>query len=343
MDEKEKTLHAIFQPYKGILAADERQSSLDKRLKEYGLPVGEEARASFRTMLFTAPNVERTLSGVILSEDTLSHHSIDGEPTVAYLTRLGIVAGVKVDGGLEPYTGGGETELFVTKGLDGLSEKCADHFARGARFLKWRSVIPVSGADDAFLESVFTTMTEYASVGLRHNLVPIVEPEMLLAGDHTLDEAAETLERIVSGLLAMMRKKKCAARHCILKTSFAVSGLNRETIDSETVAKRTIAVLKRSGAEKQNGFHGIAFLSGGLPSKVAIEYIQRIKAIAEQDGEHSFDTPITFSYARALQDPALREWDGTESTVLPAQVAFTQTLQHAIKKYKGVEQPSVSG
>ena len=297
-------------------------------------------RDAYRTVLFTAPNLERTISGIILSEDTFQNHTTDGEPTVEHLTRLGIAPGVKVDGGLEPY-GQGAEGLSVTKGLDGLTEKCAAYRKQGARFLKWRSVIPVSCTDEPFLRAVFETMTEYMLMGLKHDLVPIAEPEMLLKGHHTIDEAAETLERIVSGLLAVMREKKCSARHCILKTSFAVGGLDGEPGDSETVAKRTISALKKGGISESSGFYGVVFLSGGLESKTAIEYIQRIKAVAEEDTEYAFDTPMTFSYARALQEPVLREWDGTEATVLPAQLAFTQTLQHAIKKYKGVEQPSV--
>ena len=319
---------------------------MDKRFEKYGIESGEESRNAYRTVLFTTPNLERTISGVILSEDTFSNHTIDGTPTVEYLHNLGIVPGVKVDEGLEPYREGDAdgADLFITKGIEALPEKCIRYKQEGAQFLKWRSTIPVSGANDSFLQTIAETLAEYASIAVKNDLVPIIEPEVLMKGSHTISMAAETLERTLSILLRAMREKKCSARNCILKTSFVADGLEKGTTPSDTVAKETLLALKKGGVDKATGFYGVVFLSGGLDTQTATEYVQRIKAIAEQERtDYSFDTPITFSYGRALQNPAMTEWRGLKENILPAQIAFTQTLQHAIKKYKGAEEPPAAG
>ena len=330
------TLQDIFRPYRGILAADERPSSMDARLEASDITPGEDTRNRYRDMLFSTPNLERTVSGVILSEDTFLAHTTSGTLTRDYLADSGIAVGVKVDGGLVPYEK--NPTLSVTVGLDGLEEKCVTYRRTGVRFLKWRSVIPVSGVDEAFLDAMSLSMATYASTALRHDLVPIVEPEVLLAGDHTAEESAETLERTVSAVLRALRAQQCSPRQCILKTSFVTDGLERGTSDADRVAEHTLSVLKKLHLDGQKGFYGIVFLSGGLDSGTAIEYIQKIRALQEDPSDGSpFSAPLTFSYGRALQEPALREWGGDDGKRLSAQVIFTQTLQHAVRKYKGRE------
>ena len=333
----EQVLKTIFQPYMGILAADARASSMDRRLQEHGIAVGEEVRKRYRTLLFSTPNLERTISGVILSEDTFINHTMDDIPTRDYLAQLGIVVGVKVDGGLMPFKG--DPVLKCTKGLEGLSDRCVVYKEQGAGFLKWRSAIPAIGATDEFIDAITADMAAYAQCALNNNLVPILEPEILLDGDHGADDTATVCRKVFPALLRALTQQGCNPHQCILKTSFIIDGLGRGEMSAEDVAKKTLAAFKETGLDNEKSFYGIVFLSGGLETRLAIAYIQRIKAVAEQkDTPHSFSVPITFSYARALQEPALIEWEGKEENVLAAQLAFTQTLQHAIKKYKGLEE-----
>ena len=334
----EHTLRTIFQPYKGILAADERPSSMDKRLKEYGIGGGEAVRQKYREVLFSTPNLERTISGIILSEDTFAKHSMEGVPTRDFLRGLGIAVGVKVDGGLEPYQG--SAVLRKTIGLDGLDDRCKQYQEQGVQFTKWRSAIPVVNTTDDFIATIAADIATYAHYALENDLVPIVEPELLLSGDHTVEETEEVFKRVIPAVLTALTEKGCDSQQCILKTSFITDGLEDGVLSADEAAKRTLTVFKDTGLDSTKGFYGIVFLSGGLTSEIAIAYIQRIKALAEQE---EFEIPLTFSYARALQEPVLTEWQGKEENILSAQLAFTQTLQHAIKKYKGVEEAPQCG
>ena len=334
----ESTLTTIFQPYKGVLAADARPSSMDKRLREHGIADGEAVRARYREILFSTPNLERTISGIILSAESFTEHTMNGTPTRDFLRELGIAVGVKVDGGLEPYEG--SDTLQRTVGLDGLDDRCREYQEQGAQFTKWRSAIPVVGATDDFIAAVAADMAQYAQYALKHDLVPIVEPELLLSGDHTAEDTENACLKTLPVVLDALREKGCNPKHIILKTSFITDGLVDGVLSADETAERTLAIFKKIGLGGSKGFYGIVFLSGGLESKTAIAYIQRIKALAEQE---SFGVPLTFSYARALQEPVLQEWKGEEANVLSAQLAFTQTLQHAIKKYKGIEEAPQCG
>ena len=327
------TLATIFQPYKGILAADERPSSMDRRLAEYGIKAGESVRSKYREILFSTPNLERTISGIILSEDTFIKHGMGGIPTRDFLQNLRIAVGIKVDGGLESYKG--SDTLKRTKGLDDLNDRCKQYQQQGATFTKWRSAIPVIGATEEFIKTIAVDMATYAHHALANELVPVIEPELLLSGDHTIEETEKTFKKVIPAVLTALTEKKCNPQQCILKTSFITDGLVDGVEPAEEVAKRTLKVFKETGLNGGRGFYGIVFLSGGLESKTAITYIQRIKALAENIG---FPTPLSFSYARALQEPVLQEWKGKEENILNAQLTFTQTLQHAIKKYKGIEE-----
>ena len=326
-------LSNIFQPYKGILAADARPASMDKRLEEHGIAGGESVRSRYRQLLFSTPNLERTISGVILAEDTFEQHTVQGVPTRDFLRERGIIPGVKIDGGLQPYK---DTDtLKITGGLDEVERKCEHYRDQGAGFVKWRTAIPVIGATDDFIAAVVADMAAYAYYALRSDVVPIVEPEILLTGDHTVDDTIAIYKKIIPALLQALAEKGCATRQCILKTSFMTDGLADGVLSADAVAEKTLATFREVGLDADKNFYGIVFLSGGLESKTAITYIQRIKALAEQE---NFTKPLTFSYARALQEPVLTEWQGREENALAAQLAFTQTLQHAIKTYKGVEE-----
>ena len=334
------TIQSLFQPYKGILAADERPSSMDKRLASYGIPCGAAMRARCREILFSTPNLERTISGIILAENTFRDHETGGVRTKDFLHSLGIVVGVKVDDGLVPFDGG--ANLSVTAGLDSLADKCRMYASDGALFLKWRSAVPVlPPVPDSFLRRIADDSATYARCALDNGLVPVIEPEVLLKGNHTTDESAALLKRVIGTTLTALREKGCDPRSCVLKTSFAAAGLSAPSPAVDTVVKETLTALREAKADR---FAGIVFLSGGLPSEDAIAYIQRIRAVGERaDTPHSFSQPMTFSYARALQESMLTAWQGKEENVLAAQVAFTQTLQHAVKKYKGSEEAPLGG
>lgn len=332
----QQTLRTIFRPHKGILAADERPSSMDRRLQKYGISPGEESRDRYRSLLFSTPDIDRSISGVILSEETFLDHRTKGVLTREFLNGLGIAVGVKVDQGLEPY--GDSKVLMLTKGLKDLPGHCHRYKRIGASFLKWRSVVPVAERNDDFLQEVSCVLAEYAQIALENGLVPIIEPEVLLSGKHSIDESAEALSDTIAMVFQALKKKGCPASKCILKTSFAVDGLDAKVTAAEEAATRTLQVFNSLKLGGNNGFYGIVFLSGGLPSDRAIQYIQTIRALGEKQGSETyFNKPLTFSYGRALQDPALDAWRGDDENALKAQVAFTQALQSAVKTFKGPE------
>ena len=335
-DTLKETLRTIFQPFKGILAADERPSSLNKRFKKYGIEPNEDTRSEYRRLLFTTPKIERTISGVILSEDTFLNHTIDSILTREWLQGKGIVVGVKVDQGLEQWND--TQDLKITAGLDGLDERCQRYQIMGASFTKWRATIPVGLENKDFMCDVVANLSEYARISLDNGLIPIIEPEVLLSGNHTPAQVAHTLKEVLKLVLDSLRKKECPAQRCILKTSFAAGGLAGKRYSADEVGRETLRAFIDSGLDKRNSFYGIVFLSGGLDSATAIEYIQTIKAMAEKrEDDIYFKKPITFSYGRALQLPAMKVWNGDEANTTQAQLIFTQTLQNAVKVYKGAE------
>ena len=337
------TLESIFNGHKGILAADERNSSFKKRFEEWGVEYSDAQRIAYRRMLFSTPDIETTVSGIILSDSTFLNHKVNGILTREFLSSLGIIVGIKVDDGLEQYK---DTDFNLTLGLNTLSDKCYEYKRQGAHFTKWRSVIPAVGPTEDFILEMAAEISEYAKIALAHDLVPIIEPEILLKGNHSMDQMGDTLEKVLKYIISAMDRKGVKTGHCILKTSFVVNGLNDSdnNNNADAVAKKTLDVFKKVGLDNQKEFYGIVFLSGGLESSVAIEYLQKIKTLADdKNGEHFFSTPMTFSYGRALQEPAFKIWNGEEENVLSAQVALTQVLQKTVKMYKGGEKGHGAG
>ena len=334
------TLSTLFRPYTGILAADDRPSSLIRRFESYGITPTEAIASRYRELLFSTPNLERTISGVILSEDVFATHTTEDVATPQFLRDKGIVVGVKVDEGLAPYEG--SDILQHTKGLDLLEEKCVRYAKEGVGFVKWRAVIPPLHYTDAFIAHISEELTEYACCALRHGLVPIVEPEVSLAGDVPSSLVEEVLSLTLTQVLSSLRRAGCSPHDCILKTSFVAEGLAHTPLSADVASARTLDLFRRVGLDSQKGFYGIVFLSGGLSSEVALEYIQHITTHATAPSD-MFSRPLTFSYGRALQGPALLAWQGEESQFFQAQIAFTQVLQHAIKRYKGPEEVALAG
>jgi fructose-bisphosphate aldolase class I len=305
------TVAQLMQSGKGILAADESDATAGKRLEIAKLPNQPGNRQDFREMLFTAPGVEEYLSGVILYDSTIHESTDQGTPFVDVLAARGIVPGIKVDMGTKPVPEfDGEV---ITKGLDGLEDRCKEYFDIGARFTKWRGVITIGEniPTNECLELNAVQMAEYALIVQAQGMVPIVEPEVLFPGTHSLEEAEEVTTRALMILFATLKKYRVDLKGLILKSSMVLAGdTHAEQSTSEEVASATLRTFKMSVPREVGG---IVFLSGGQTPKRATENLQAIASFGKQQW------PITFSYSRAIQEPALIAWQGKHENIPLAQ------------------------
>ncbi len=310
---------------KGLLAADESNASADKRLKQYGIETGEAMRRNYRELFLDTPGVEQYISGVIMYEETMHQAANDGTPFAQLLVNKGIVPGIKVDQGLDPFPDEGGEEQ-ITKGLIGLPERL-----QGFRnmyhpsFTKWRAVIKIDGTRLPTAQAIHENakrLASYAVEAQRVGMVPLVEPEVLLAGNHSRLRAREVLAQTLSTLMSAMEDQAVDMSGVILKTAMAVSGSESGKTDTpEEVAEDTLGVLMEVVSPK---LPGIVFLSGGQTDDQATENLRAICKLAK---EKNAPWPLTFSYARALQDEALRAWAGKEENVPAAREAFIARLK----------------
>ncbi|PZN33032.1 MAG: fructose-bisphosphate aldolase class I [Proteobacteria bacterium] len=314
--ELETTAQAMVAKGKGILAADESTGTIKKRFDTIQLESTEEARRSYRELLFTAPGMNEYISGVILFDETLRQKTQDGTPFAEHLTKLGVVPGIKVDTGAKPLAGfPGET---ITEGLDGLRERLAEYYQLGARFAKWRAVIDI-GQDipSRFaIEANAHALARYAALCQEANIVPIVEPEVLMDGDHTLERCDEVTSATLQAVFAALHSHRIHLEGMILKPNMVISGKkcpNRAT--PQEVAEATVRCLKR---HVPAAVPGIAFLSGGQSSAEATEHLSLMNRIGGLPWE------LTFSYGRALQEEALKAWGGKQENVANAQKVFVR-------------------
>jgi fructose-bisphosphate aldolase class I len=318
-------LHHIAQTLlarpKGLLAADESLASIPKRFDPYKLANTPENRRQFRLLYLTAPDIEPYLSGVILHEETVFQTTDDGETIVELLTHRGIVPGVKVDLGVTSLPNfPNET---VTLGLDTLDQRLQQYATLGLKFTKWRAAIPINESqnlptDPALLANVHA-LTRYALSCQAAGIVPIVEPEVLLDGPHSLDHSAWVLSRVLHLLFEHLHYYQVDLSGLILKTSMAISGSEHQPPASTAdVARTTVAVLNE---QVPSSVAGIVFLSGGQTPDQATANLAAITALGSQPW------PLTFSFARALQAPALAEWQGKTKNFAAAQKVFLSTLQ----------------
>jgi len=303
-----------MQQGKGILAADESNATATKRLEGVGVESTEENRRRYRELLFTTPNVEQYLSGVILFDETLRQSHSDGTLFPQFLLSKGIIPGIKVDGGLEDVEGG-----QVTKGLEGLTERLKEYKTLGAQFTKWRAVANVGdGYGDQVIKENAKRMAEYAKLAQAEGFVPIVEPEVLMTGTHSAEDAEGAIIETVAIVFDSLKKAEVDLPGIILKTSMAVSGKEAENrAGSEEVAERTVRALITAVPSECGG---VVFLSGGQTPEEATE---NLNAIARRE-PHPW--PITFSFARALQEPALDLWRGKDENKDEAQAALLYRL-----------------
>jgi len=309
-----KTAAAMLAKGKGILAADESSGTCEKRFKSVNVESTEENRRAYRNLLFSTAGIEQYLSGVILFDETARQKANDGTPIPEYLAKKGIIPGIKVDKGTIalPFTDG-ET---VTEGLDGLSKRLEEYFKLGCRFAKWRAVISIGEnlPTHTCLYANAHVLARYAAACQVANIVPMIEPEVLLDGKHTAERSEEVHEATLRATYAAIAAYNVSVEHLILKTSMVVSGKdNPRQAGVDEVAERTVRVLRRTVPAAQPG---IVFLSGGQSEEAATAHLSAMAAMK------NLPWPLTFSYSRALQNPALKTWRGQAGNVSAAQKAF---------------------
>ena len=317
MNELHDTARTMVSRPRGILAADESIGTMSKRLEKVGVPATAENRRAYRAMLMTTPDLQSGISGVILSDETFNQTLDDGTAFPEGIDALGILPGIKVDTGAKPLAGSpGET---VTEGLDGLRERVADYVAKGARFAKWRAVINIGEGlpSDRALKANAHALARYAALCQEGGLVPIVEPEVLMDGDHTIDRCAEVTEETLRRVFAELEEAGVDLAGIVLKPNMVVPGnTSGQEAAPEEVAERTVAILK---AALPDSVTGVAFLSGGQSPEVATANLAAMQ---------QYDTPwpLTFSFGRALVDPALKAWHGDASLVADGQAALADRV-----------------
>jgi fructose-bisphosphate aldolase, class I len=310
----EATAQALVADGKGILAADESNATMTKRLEAVGVESTPESRRSFRDLMFTAEGAAAHISGVIMYDETIRQTTTDGTPFTEFLTREGILPGIKVDTGAKPLAGfPGET---ITEGLDGLRDRLRDYRDLGARFAKWRAVVridadlPTRGCVDANSHA----LARYAALCQEAGIVPIVEPEVLMDGDHTVDRSEEVTAVALRAVFEALAEQRVLLEGIVLKPNMLLSGYDcPEQARVEEVAERTLACLRRVVPA---AVPGIAFLSGGQSDERAAAHLNAMNAIGAAPWE------LTFSFGRALVAAPLRVWSGDGSKVAEAQAAF---------------------
>lgn len=310
---------------KGILAADESVPSADKRLALYGIEGSPETRRKFRDMLLATPGIEDYLSGVILHEETLDQAADDGTGFPELLARRGIMPGIKVDQGTEPMPE--SPDELITNGLIGLPERLAAFKKHPVGFTKWRAVVKIEGDRLPTASSVVENakrLASYACEVQRAGLVPILEPEVLLDGSHGRVKCRQVMETALGALVGQLLEQCADPSGVIIKTSMAVSGKESGRTDRpEEVAEDTVGALM-SAVPKE--IAGIVFLSGGQTPDQATENLAAITRAARMKGA---PWPMTFSFARALQEEALSAWAGKDENLPAARAAFLARLKKA--------------
>ncbi len=331
----ESVARSLVSPGKGILAADESAPTIEKRFKAIDVPSTEENRRLYRELLFTTPGVSEFISGVILYDETIRQRSADGTPFTKVLERQGIVPGIKVDEGAKALVGfPGEK---ITVGLDGLRGRLPEYRALGARFAKWRAVIDIgAGIPTRYcIQANAHALARYAALCQEAGLVPIVEPEVLMDGDHSIERCEEVTTEVLSLVYAELTAHRVALEGTLLKPNMVVSGKGCPTqAGAAQVAEATVRTLSRVVPP---AVHGIVFLSGGQAPRQATENLSAMNAM----GKHPWE--LSFSYGRALQDPVLKAWRGKAASVPAAKEAFLHRSKLNGAARYGKYTPSMEG
>ena len=315
LQELEKTARALVAPGKGILAADESFGTIGKRFEAVGIESSEDSRRAYREMLFTTPNIGECLSGVILFEETLRQKASDGRPLAKVLEDQGIIPGIKVDKSTVPMPLS-PNEKF-TQGLDGLHDRLSEYREMGARFTKWRAVITIGGGIPTknCVEANAEALALYAAFAQDHDLVPIVEPEVLIDGDHSIEQSYEATLWTLHETFDEIHDHGVELSGLLLKPNMVISG--KEASDQanvEEVARYTVECLLRTVPP---AVPGIVFLSGGQSDLQATQHLNAMNTIYE-----GLPWELSFSYARALQGRPMEIWGGKAENVERAQKIF---------------------
>ncbi|GAA0263810.1 class I fructose-bisphosphate aldolase [Rhodanobacter caeni] len=300
IEDLESIALAMVAPGKGIIAIDESTKTIGKRLAAVGVESTEETRRAYREMLLTTPGLGEHISGAILYDETIRQSTKDGVPFTTVMKKAGIIPGIKVDKGTVPLAGfPGD---MVTEGLDGLRERLREYAKLGAQFAKWRAVISISedNPSSTAIEANCHALARYAALCQEAGLVPMVEPEVLMDGDHSIDVSYEVHEAVLRSLFNALYEQNVMLEGTILKISMVIPGKDsEEQVDAEEVAEATVRVLKSCVPAS---LPGIVFLSGGQSDAQATSHLNAINHI----GPHPW--PLSFSYGRAMQQAALKLW-----------------------------------
>ena len=312
----ETIARAMAAPGKGILAADESTGTIEKRLKSIQVENTEDNRRAYRDMLFSAKGLGQYISGVILYDETIRQKGVSGTPFVELLAKNGILPGIKVDTGAKDLAlAPGET---VTEGLDNLAKRCAEYVKMGAKFAKWRAVINI-GKDipsSSCIAANAHALARYAAICQAAGLVPIVEPEVLMDTDHTVERCEEVTEWTLNAVYDALYLNRVALEGSVLKPSMVVSGKGcPRQADVAEVAERTVRVLRRCVPA---AVAGVVFLSGGQSDELATEHLNEMNKRFGRE----LPWPLSFSYGRALQAAPLKAWKGSAANVAAAQAAL---------------------
>ena len=315
IEDLNKVARALVAPGRGILAADESTGSIQKRLESVGVSSTEENRRAYRDLLFTTKGVGEFISGVIMFDETIRQSTKDGTSFVKVLQDAGIIPGIKVDTGAKPLAKA--PKETVTEGLDGLRERLVDYRELGARFTKWRAVIDIAG--DAIptrycLSTNAHALARYASLCQDEGLVPIVEPEVLMDGDHTIERCFAVTCDTLTTVFEELYEQRVEFEGMLLKPNMIVAGKKSSSqADHRAVAEMTVAALRRCVPA---AVPGVVFLSGGMSDEDATARLNEMNKL----GPHPWE--LSFSYGRALQAPTLAAWKGETSNVEAGQRAF---------------------
>ena len=328
------TAAAMVAPGKGILAIDESGGTIKKRFDSIGIESTVETRRAYRDLLITADGLSQFISGMILYDETIKQVAKDGTPFPEVLRKSGILAGIKVDTGAKDLSGApGEK---VSEGLDGLRERLAEYRKLGATFAKWRAVITI-GKDipSAYCIAANThALARYAALCQEAGIVPIVEPEVLMDGNHTLERCFDMTENTLLALFHALYQQRVRVEHTILKASMVIAGKDcPQQASVQQVAEATIRCLKRTVPA---ALPGIVFLSGGQSDVLATAHLNAMNATGA-----TLPWPLSFSYGRALQAPALKTWKGQAANVAAAQKALYHRSKCNSAAYFGRYKPEM--
>jgi fructose-bisphosphate aldolase class I len=315
MSELAATAQAMVAPGKGILAADESVATISKRFAALGIESTFESRRAYRDLLLTTPDISTYVSGVILYDETLRQGLTDGTPFADVLNKAGVFPGIKVDTGAKPLAAApGET---ITEGLDGLRERIAEYVDLGARFAKWRAVITIADDGRPTRNAVATNahaLARYAALCQEGGLVPIVEPEVLMDGDHSIERSYDVTSETLRVVFDELASQGVKLEEMILKPSMVIAAKKASRqAGVQEVAEQTLRCLLNTVPA---AVPGVAFLSGGQSADVATEHLNAMSKMGP------LPWGLSFSYGRALQDPALATWKGQEANVEAAQKAL---------------------